>query len=178
MPTQHVRLQSLEAVNLRHCGKLKSLFSFSLAQCLICLQLLEIEGCDELKQIVEELEGDEQETSANKSLCLPKLRTLKISDCERLEYIFPNFMASQGLPQLQKLWMDGLPQLKQICRLAMQREENSILQSQLQELFPSLTELTLRDCPEMIDALVIPKQAQLEVFLSAFHLINIIDHYT
>ncbi|XVF77044.1 hypothetical protein PTKIN_Ptkin14bG0008200 [Pterospermum kingtungense] len=166
IPTQHVRLQSLEAIHLRQCGKLKSVFSFSLAQCLICLQLLVIESCDELKQIVEELEGDEQETSTNmnpnKSLCLPKLRTLEIRVCKRLEYIFPNFMASQGLPQLQKLLMDRLPQLKQICRPAMQREENSILLSQPQELLPSLTELKLRDCPELIDALVIPKEAKLE----------------
>ncbi|XVF77050.1 hypothetical protein PTKIN_Ptkin14bG0008700 [Pterospermum kingtungense] len=166
MPTQHVRLHSLEAVRLRKCGKLKSVFSFSLAQCLLCLQLLVIELCDELKQIVEELEGDEQETSANrnpnKSLCLPKLKTLNIWNCERLEYIFPNFMASQGLPQLQKLSMQYLPQLKQICRPAMQREENSIFLSQPQELLPSLTELKLRDCPELIDALVIPKEANLE----------------
>ncbi|XVF77041.1 hypothetical protein PTKIN_Ptkin14bG0008100 [Pterospermum kingtungense] len=167
MPTQHVRLHSLEAVHLRQCGKLKSVFSFSLAQCLIRLQLLEIGICAELKQIVEEeLKGDEQKTSANrnpnKSLCLPKLKTLKIWYCERLEYIFPNFMASQGLPQLQKLSMKDLPQLKQICRPAMQREENSILLSQPQELLPSLTELKLRDCPELIDALVIPKEAKLE----------------
>ncbi|XVF78662.1 hypothetical protein PTKIN_Ptkin14bG0153300 [Pterospermum kingtungense] len=181
MPTQHVRLHSLEVVRLNGCGKLKSVFLFSLAQCLICLQLLEIGSCNKLKQIVEELEGDEQETSANrnpnKSLCLPKLKTLKIWDCERLEYIFPNFMASQGLPQVQKLSMEDLPQLKQICRPAMQREENSILLSQPQELLPSLMELRLRDCPELIDALVIPKEANLEVFLYAFHLINIIDHY-
>ncbi|XVF77052.1 hypothetical protein PTKIN_Ptkin14bG0008900 [Pterospermum kingtungense] len=166
MPTQHVRLQSLESVSLYQCGKLKSVFSFSLAQCLIRLQLLEIEYCDELKQIMEEFEGSEQEISANrnpkKSLCLPKLETLKICHCDRLEYIFPNFMASQGLPQLQKLCMEGLPQLKQICRPAMQREENSILQSQLQELLPSLTKLTLRDCPELTDAMVIPKKAKLK----------------
>ncbi|XVF77058.1 hypothetical protein PTKIN_Ptkin14bG0009400 [Pterospermum kingtungense] len=166
MPTQRVGLQSLEAVYLYKCGKLKSVFSFSIAQCLICLQMLEIESCNELKQIVEEFEGDEQEISANKnrkkSLCLPKLRTLKIWDCERLEYVFPNFMASQGLPQLQRLFMYDLPQLKQICRPAMQREENCILLFQLQELLPSLTDLTVKDCPELTDAMVIPKKAKLE----------------
>ncbi|XVF70709.1 hypothetical protein PTKIN_Ptkin11bG0184400 [Pterospermum kingtungense] len=118
MPTtqQHVRLQSLEVVCLYSCGKLRYVFSFALAQCLIRLKLLEIDECDELKQIVEELEGDEQEVTTNRSLCFPKLTTLKIWGCKRLEYIFPNFVASQGLPQLQKLWMNRLPQLKQICR--------------------------------------------------------------
>ncbi|XVF77034.1 hypothetical protein PTKIN_Ptkin14bG0007400 [Pterospermum kingtungense] len=167
MPTQHVRLQSLEAVHLYKCGKLKSVFSFSLAQCLIRLQLLEIVSCGELKQIVEEeLEGDGREISGNKnpnkSLCLPKLRILKVENCKRLEYIFPNSMTSQGLPQLQKPSMEGLPQLKQICRPTMQRSQYCILLSQLQELLPSLTELTFRDCPRLNGAMVIPKVANLE----------------
>ncbi|XVE53005.1 hypothetical protein DITRI_Ditri02bG0170000 [Diplodiscus trichospermus] len=147
MPTQHLSLKSLEAVKIDSCGKLKSLFSLSLAQSLVHLKELEINGCGEMEQIVKELKDDEQEISP-KSLCLPKLRSLKINYCNSLEYIFPNFMASQGLPQLQELSMMDLSQLKQICRYAQQREENGILESQLQ-LSPSLTQLELKACPEL-----------------------------
>ncbi|XVF79149.1 hypothetical protein PTKIN_Ptkin14bG0196600 [Pterospermum kingtungense] len=161
VPTQHVSLGSLEVVRLRRCGKLKSVFSFSLAQSLVRLKELEIYECDELEQVVEELEGEEQELSPNmnleKPLCLSKLRTLKIHGCDNLEYIFPKFMAPEGLPQLQKLDMFGLSRLKQIWRPIKEREEHGI-----QKLFPSLTDLTLIDCPELIDTTIHSERADLE----------------
>ncbi|XVF79158.1 hypothetical protein PTKIN_Ptkin14bG0197500 [Pterospermum kingtungense] len=161
VPNQHVSLGSLEVVRLWRCGKLKSLFSFSLAQSLVRLEVLRIENCDELKQIVEELEGEEQEISPNmnleKPLCLSKLITLEIQGCYNLEYIFPKFMAPEGLPQLQKLEMIGLSRLKQIWGPAKEREEHGV-----QKLFPSLTDLTLIDCPELIDTTIHSEQAYLE----------------
>ena len=140
IPIQHISLRSLEVVKIRFCHKLKSVFSFSLAQSLVRLQILEIDHCGELEQIVEELEGDEHEISPNmnpdKSLCFPKLGTLK---------------------------MERLPQLKQICRPAKQREENGILLH-----LPSLTDIRLGDCPELAEATVHsePVKASLKVFLS------------
>ncbi|XVF79155.1 hypothetical protein PTKIN_Ptkin14bG0197200 [Pterospermum kingtungense] len=161
VPTQHVSLGSLEDVRLWRCGKLKSVFSFSLAQSLVRLEVLEINECDELKQIVEELEGGEQEISPNmnleKPLYLSKLRTLVIKGCNNLEYIFPKFMTREGLPQLQKLEMIGLSRLKQIWRPAMEREEHGI-----QKLFSSLTDLTLIDCPELIDTTIHSERAVLK----------------
>ncbi|XVF79322.1 hypothetical protein PTKIN_Ptkin14bG0212100 [Pterospermum kingtungense] len=161
VPTQHISLGSLEVVRLIRCGKLKSVFSFSIAQCLVRLEELEIEGCDELEQIVEELEGDEQEISPNtnleKSLCLSKLRALEIRNCGSLEYIFPKFMALQRLPQLQRLWMDRVSRFKQIWRPAKEREEHDI-----QKLLPSLTDLTLVNCPELTDTTIHSEQIHLE----------------
>ncbi|XVF79102.1 hypothetical protein PTKIN_Ptkin14bG0192500 [Pterospermum kingtungense] len=153
VPTQHVSLRSLEVVKICGCRKLKSLFSLSLAQSLLRLQELVIEECDELAQIVEVLEGDEED----KSLCFPKLRSLEIIGCCSLEYVFPNSMASQGFPQLQKLSMMGLSELKQICRPGKQQ----------QELFLSLTELNFSYCGKFIDtAHFKPVTAALTVFLS------------
>ncbi|TYG84030.1 hypothetical protein ES288_D01G216700v1 [Gossypium darwinii] len=64
LPTQHVRLESLVELTIRMCPRLKSLFSLSLAQSLVLLEKLHIMHCYELKQIVEELEGDEGEISS------------------------------------------------------------------------------------------------------------------
>ncbi|KAB2095555.1 hypothetical protein ES319_A01G045900v1 [Gossypium barbadense] len=60
LPTQHVRLESLVDLRIEDCPSLKSLFSVSLAQGLVLLEKLKIIGCGELKQIVTELEGDEE----------------------------------------------------------------------------------------------------------------------
>ncbi|XVF77643.1 hypothetical protein PTKIN_Ptkin14bG0063500 [Pterospermum kingtungense] len=119
---------------------------------LVRLQLLEINGCGELKQIVKELEDDEQETmNFVKSPCFPELRAVEIYNCDNLDYIFPNFISPQSLPRLKRLLMQNLSQLKQIWSPAKQREEDAILQHQLQAL-PSLTELKVRRCPNLTDA--------------------------
>ncbi|XVF18483.1 hypothetical protein REPUB_Repub11eG0025500 [Reevesia pubescens] len=145
MPIQSISLQSLKAVKIKGCGKLKSIFSFSLAQSLVLLEELEIERCGELEQIVEELtEGD------TIPLCFQKLGSLKILSCGSLEYIFPKFMGPKGLPQLRKLWMENLSQLKQVFRpaIANQREEENGIVN-----FPSLLELRVISCPELTDYL-------------------------
>ncbi|XVF77611.1 hypothetical protein PTKIN_Ptkin14bG0059900 [Pterospermum kingtungense] len=128
-PGQSIRLASLKAVKIVRCGKLKSVFSFSVARSLECLEELEISSCGELKQIVEESEeiSPANTNSDNLSLRLPKLTSLEIRDCWRLEYVFPKFMAPKGLPRLQKLTLEELNELKQICAPAEGREENEIL---------------------------------------------------
>ncbi|XVF79103.1 hypothetical protein PTKIN_Ptkin14bG0192700 [Pterospermum kingtungense] len=126
LPAQHISLQSLEAVKIYGCGKLKSLFSFSLARSLVRLEKLDIDGCGELKQMVEESEGNDKSPGR-----LPKLRYLKIKNCDCLEYVFPNFI---GLPLLEKIVLIDLLQLKQICNPARQREEHGIWPPQLQHL--------------------------------------------
>ncbi|XVF79099.1 hypothetical protein PTKIN_Ptkin14bG0192200 [Pterospermum kingtungense] len=138
MPSQHISLQSLEAVTIYGCDKLKSLFSFSLAQSLVRLGELKISGCHELKQIVEESGGNDKSP-----ICLQNLRYLEISNCWTLEYVFPNFMA---LPLLEKLLMTSLWKLKQICDPARQREEHGIW-------LPQLQHLELKNCPEFNDAI-------------------------
>ncbi|XVF79134.1 hypothetical protein PTKIN_Ptkin14bG0195400 [Pterospermum kingtungense] len=114
MPTQHLSLQSLGAVKIYGCGKLKSLFSFSLAQSLVRLENFEVVGCGELEQIVEESEGGEQEISPNmnldKYLLFPKLKSLKICDCYSLKKKIPDLVAPLELPQLQELELKNCPE--------------------------------------------------------------------
>ena len=46
-------------------------------------------------------------------ICLSKLKTLEVKKCKKLEYIFPISVA-RGLPQLERLELRDLPQLKKV----------------------------------------------------------------
>ncbi|XP_040942764.1 uncharacterized protein [Gossypium hirsutum] len=151
LPTQHVRLESLVELTIKHCPRLKSLFSLSLAQSLVLLEKLKIFYCFELKQIVTELEGDEGEISSainsHTSLCFPKLTKLYISICDGLEYIFPTSLASHGLQGLT-LGIHWCPKLKQVFRVA----NDSMLQ--YQQSLRSLSSFSITDCPLLTDSVV------------------------
>ncbi|TYG82002.1 hypothetical protein ES288_D01G051500v1 [Gossypium darwinii] len=151
LPTQHVRLESLVYLTIRKCPRLKSLFSLSLAQSLVLLEELDILFCDELKQIVTELEGDEGEISSainsHTSLCFPKLTKLEIYICDGLEYIFPTSLASHGL-QGFTLRIHGCPKLKQVFRVA----NDSMLQ--YQQSWRSLSSFSMSGCPLLTDSVV------------------------
>ncbi|KAL1118593.1 hypothetical protein V6Z11_D01G046100 [Gossypium hirsutum] len=151
LPTQHVRLESLVYLTIKRCPRLKSLFSLSLAQSLVLLEVLDIGYCDELKQIVTELEGNEGEISSainsHTSLCFPKLTKLYISTCDGLEYIFPQSLASHGLQGLT-LGIHCCPKLKQVFRVA----NDSMLQ--YQQSLRSLSSFSISGCPLLTDSVV------------------------
>ncbi|KAH1120719.1 hypothetical protein J1N35_003879 [Gossypium stocksii] len=151
LPTQHVRLESLVELTIRMCPRLKSLFSRSLAQSLVLLEKLHIMHCYELKQIVEELEGDEGEISSTINsltlLCFPKLTKLSICKCDGLEYIFPTSLAPQGLQGLT-LHIMSCPQLKQVFRVG----NDCMLQHQ--QSLRSLSFFSVSYCPQLIDSIV------------------------
>ncbi|KAA3467803.1 disease resistance protein [Gossypium australe] len=155
-PTQHVRLESLVVLTIKKCPRLKSLFSLSLAESLIQLKGLHISYCDEMKQIVTELEGDEGEISptinSHNSLCFPELDNVSISNCYGLEYIFPTSMSPQGLQGLT-LNVEACPQLKQVFRVVKDRVGNdSMLQHQ--QFLRSLSSFSVKRCPLLTDLVV------------------------
>ncbi|KAE8703334.1 hypothetical protein F3Y22_tig00110472pilonHSYRG00355 [Hibiscus syriacus] len=171
-PTQCVRLQSLVHLKIWSCPILKSVFSVSLAQSLALLENLEVDYCGELRQIVTELECHEEEISSSinspNSLCFPKLTTLRIGKCDRLEYIFPTSMAPEGLPQLEILTMDACPLLKQVVRPIEGRTENDIL---LLQFSKQLLEFSVSGCTLLTDSFVhleVEKASFKGVQLSAF----------
>ncbi|KAH1120716.1 hypothetical protein J1N35_003876 [Gossypium stocksii] len=168
LPTQHVRLESLVELAIVECPRLKSLFSVSLAQSLVLLEKLYISYCDELKQIVTELEGDEGEISSainsHTSLCFPKLTKLNVISCDGLEYIFPMSLAPQELQGLT-LSIGYCRQLKQVFRVA----NDSLLQHQ--QSWRSLSSFSIDDCPLLTDSVVhleVEKASIKGVRLSAF----------
>ncbi|GMJ10048.1 hypothetical protein HRI_004673900 [Hibiscus trionum] len=121
-------LQSLKVVNIGECGKLESLFSLSLIQSLVMLEELRISRCHGLKTLIAELENNDDETESNSSLLtlfLPKLKTLDISDCQKLEYALP-ITAAKGLPALATISISGCGKLKQVFRTV--KEQNGVEQ--------------------------------------------------
>ncbi|KAK8706366.1 hypothetical protein V6N13_049935 [Hibiscus sabdariffa] len=157
LPIQHVRLEALVELRISSCRSLKSIFSISLAQSLVLLENLDIGFCDELKQIVNESEGDEEEISSSidspSSLCFSKLRKVHIAGCDGLDHIFPTMMAPQGLPQLEHLSVHYCRQLKQLVRRIEGRTENDVLLQQLQFSKP-LSKFSVVDCPLLRDSFV------------------------
>ncbi|XP_022753653.1 probable disease resistance protein At4g27220 [Durio zibethinus] len=154
-PSHYVCLQSLKVVRIDNCNKLRYLFPTSVAISLGQLETLNISDCLELEEIIPKTEvsninlqslsevyvrGCNNMTSLSSlshGQILEKLTTLKIRDCSRLEYTFPISMA-EGLPQLHKVTLRGLPEFKG-------RNGNDIVLT-----LPSLQELKMRECPQFI----------------------------
>ena len=110
-PNQYEIFSNLTVLHAHGCPRLISLFSPSLAQSLKKLKQLQISGCDEMKQIISEEEMILE--SHGQPICLSKLETLEVKECGKLEYIFPISVA-RGLPQLERLKLRDLPQLKKV----------------------------------------------------------------
>ena len=111
-PTRHVNLHSLNCLILRNLDKLTFIFPPSLSQSLSQLETLEVENCRELKHVIREKDGDERKIIAE-SLGFPKLKTLYIPRCGKLEYVFP-VSVSLTLQNLERMTISYVYNLKQI----------------------------------------------------------------
>jgi len=142
--TRHVSLQSLIHLKLKSLDKLSFIFTPSLAQSLIHLQTLRIAHCDELKCLIRE-QDDEIRTE---SLGFPKLKTLSIRFCDKLEYVFP-VSVSPSLQNLEEIYIDtfSLVKLKQVFYSG--EGDDIIVKSKIKDGiidFPQLRELSLSKC--------------------------------
>ncbi|KAI4308593.1 hypothetical protein L6164_031649 [Bauhinia variegata] len=99
---------SLKVLSLSYCPMMTSVFTRVVAQSLVVLEELEIKDCDGLKHIVRDEEKDNNEKHYN--LMFPKLRRLSISDCYKLEYLFP-VSFNESLVQLESLTIQYAPKL-------------------------------------------------------------------
>ncbi|KAK8648276.1 hypothetical protein V6N13_129034 [Hibiscus sabdariffa] len=144
-------LQSLKVVNIKSCNKLESLFSPSLIQSLVMLEQLKIEECDELKALFTE-SGNDGEIDANCSL--PKLKTLFIRGCSKLECVVPITLA-QGLPALESLQVSDCEELKQVFGMGNGQdgfEHHSEIESNSSLLplcLPKLKTLNISSCSKL-----------------------------
>ncbi|PPD81494.1 hypothetical protein GOBAR_DD21573 [Gossypium barbadense] len=130
-------LQSLKVVNIDRCRKLKSLFSPSLIQSLVLLEELKIRGCEELVTLFPD--GEIESKTSSLPLCLPKLKTLRINVCSKLEYVVPVTLA-QALPALALLSVSYCDELKQVFGMPNEQDGVQHLDSLL---LPSLQDLEL-----------------------------------
>jgi hypothetical protein len=137
-PTRHVSLQSLARLELGYLDKLTFIFTPSLAQSLLKLEKLEIEKCGELKHIIREEDGDRD--IIPESPRFPKLKTLIVSGCGKLEYVFPvSVSVSPSLPNLEKMTISDADNLKQMFYSG----EGDTLTTDGIIKFPQLSELDL-----------------------------------
>ncbi|XVE50616.1 hypothetical protein DITRI_Ditri01bG0177600 [Diplodiscus trichospermus] len=132
----HVSLRNLKVVTIRRCLKLKSIFSSGIVQSLLHLQHLTVKECHGLEQVfdfpqkVVELEIPPLSNLTCLELyALPKLRciwkgptrlanlqslkTLKITFCSKLAYLFPSPLA-QSLVTLEVLVVNNCESLERI----------------------------------------------------------------
>jgi hypothetical protein len=138
-PSRHVSLQSLNHLELWYLSKLTFIFTPSLAQSLIHLETLRIEYCRGLKHLIRE--KDDEREIIPESLRFPKLKTLSISDCDKLEHVFP-VSVSPSLLNLEQIKITFADNLKQIFYSG---EGDALTRDGIIN-FPRLRELSLSCC--------------------------------
>ncbi|KAK8648275.1 hypothetical protein V6N13_129033 [Hibiscus sabdariffa] len=126
-PSLPLCLSKLKTLRIYGCSKLKYVVPITLAQeGLPALESLKVFDCEELKQVFGMGNGQDGvehhhhgEIESNTSplplpLCLPKLKTLDISYCSKLECVVPITLAQEGLPALESLQVSYCDELKQV----------------------------------------------------------------
>jgi hypothetical protein len=138
-PTRHVSLRSLAHLYLDSLNKLTFIFKASLAQNLSKLERLYISKCRELKHIIREEDGEKE--IIQESPCFPKLKTIIIEECGKLEYVFP-VSVSPSLLNLEEMRILNAHNLKQIFYSV----EGDALTRDAIIKFPKLRRLSLSNC--------------------------------
>ncbi|XP_028785414.1 uncharacterized protein LOC114741299 [Neltuma alba] len=146
---QPLSLQNISQMTLLGCSKLKSLFSVSIATT-IMLEELYVEDCEELKHIITN-EAEDDDTHLNCTSIFPKLQSLCVWKCNKLEFIFPSTL-SGGLQKLKSIFISGAHELKYLfgkygdedC----QSHENENNEPHIH--LPALESLYLDDVPNMM----------------------------
>ncbi|TYG82003.1 hypothetical protein ES288_D01G051600v1 [Gossypium darwinii] len=182
-------LKNLKHLQVGECCKLQSLFSPSLIQSLVLLEQLQIQFCAKLKTLFTdpEIDGEIESKPSSLPLRLPKLNTLSIKECEKLEYVVPITLA-QGLPALDSVSVSRCDELKQVFGMPNEQDgvqhHGSLLLPSLQYLklswlrnltsfvpqnyvvkAPSLKRLEANDCPKVMNLPIQQANNQLELTL-------------
>ncbi|CAI8595880.1 unnamed protein product [Vicia faba] len=108
------------------------------------VETLTIKNCNELKHIIVDI-GDDDSDGNNWCKVFPKLKTLRVESCKKLEYIFGHYTDDHHnhskihlhLSALQSLTLNCLPSLVAICP------------KQYCTTFPPFKNLRLSDCSEV-----------------------------
>jgi hypothetical protein len=101
-------------------------------------------NCDELKQIV--AENEELVQLPNAELYFPKLKEIKVFNCNKLKSLLPLSMVTM-LPQLSTLYSSDATQLQEVFR----HGQGDGVMNQKEIVLPNLTEITLADLPNFVD---------------------------
>ncbi|XP_061987613.1 disease resistance protein At4g27190-like [Populus nigra] len=138
-PTSHVSLQSLADLYLDSLDKLTFIFTPFLVQSLPQLERLDISKCSELKHIIREEDGERE--IIPESSGFPKLKTISIEDCGKLEYVLP-VSVSPSLLNLEEMRIFNAHNLKQLFYSV----EGDTLTRDAIIKFPKLRKLSISNC--------------------------------
>ncbi|XP_045822213.1 uncharacterized protein LOC123915106 [Trifolium pratense] len=110
-------LQNLLKIKIVRCEKLEMIFSTCVLKCLAQLLHLIIDECENLKYIIEDDDVENKETSnyhmSPIRTCFPKLKTLVVRKCNKLNYVFPASICTE-LPELLFLMIQETCKLQKI----------------------------------------------------------------
>ncbi|XP_028200775.1 probable disease resistance protein At4g27220 isoform X1 [Glycine soja] len=91
-PSNFLSLQMLDRIHVDGCPKLKAIFSPTIVRSLPMLTSLYITDCEELEQIFDS--GDAQTLyTCSQQVCFPNLEDIWVKKCNKLKYLFHNFVA-------------------------------------------------------------------------------------
>ncbi|XP_044477148.1 probable disease resistance protein At4g27220 [Mangifera indica] len=138
---QSISLHNLKRVDLLACYKLIKLFSPTLLQSLICLEVIKISDCSNLKEIFEKKEAEDLQLDHTiTSPCLGNLTIIDIRGCYNLETLFTPSIAKL-LVKLKVLYLYGCSRIQEIITNEKGEQETPIESI----VFPSLYQLCLCD---------------------------------
>ncbi|KAL7217026.1 hypothetical protein ACSBR1_028860 [Camellia fascicularis] len=135
---RNVRFTSLTVVEIKHCQNIAHLFSTSMAQSMLQLEILKIESCIRMEAIVPNVET---------GLEFPNLKELQVKRCLAMRTLFSVAVGnaqSEGeekkniiFAQLDRFQLINMPVLERFCSMDYGVE------------LPSLKELEVEKCPMM-----------------------------
>ncbi|KAI9079544.1 hypothetical protein K1719_038516 [Acacia pycnantha] len=142
--------QYLKELTLKKCARLKRVFSAYICQSLPELTTVTISCCEGLEAI---FSGNE-ETLINLSItesCMLKLKSLKISECNKLKFIlsFVNSTATSMLPQLSTLIVSDCSQMEEIFKFS--NIEHDDIDSDREIMLPNMKHMELNNLPRFIN---------------------------
>ncbi|KAK8626112.1 hypothetical protein V6N13_133764 [Hibiscus sabdariffa] len=124
-PIQVENFQNLTQLVVAHCGKLRYIFTVTMAQNLPQLSALQIDSCVELEQII-----DKDQTSSQDHLqpiCFPNLTYINIWKCGSLKCVFPVTVIHGGLPRLKELNLGDLSKLEEVFEGEDSNDEEEVI---------------------------------------------------
>ncbi|KAK4576172.1 hypothetical protein RGQ29_026924 [Quercus rubra] len=143
---QQICLPNLEILEVTECFSLEYIFPISVARGLQQLERLKLRDLPRLKKVFgqnrEGEVGDCEIESHHQPTGFPKLKTIKVVNCENLECL----SIARDLPQLEKLSLYDLPQLKQVFGHEKEGDDGDGNNSVLSKL----RNLRLRNLPELV----------------------------
>ncbi|TXG67822.1 hypothetical protein EZV62_009097 [Acer yangbiense] len=145
------QLENLKMMKVKDCGKLRNIFSKTLARKLHTLEHLAILKCGSLEEIVSndnaEVGGEAVQQMGLSSVPLPfffqNLQKLLISKCNKMESVLPLTIV-QGLNLLEELTVDSCNQVERIITAS-----GEVREAECKNMLPKLKILALNDLPKL-----------------------------